>query len=216
MSASLLALGSGAVLLCAATSLWQRSLRGVVRTLALQGAALAGVAVVLGSRRHDGLLVGIGALVLASKGVVMPTLLRRVLRLDPSLQETTPVVNFSASLVASAVLTFVAFSSTRPLARLVPAPSGPLIPFGVATVLIGFFVLVARRKAASQITGLLMMDNGIGLVAFLATAGVPLLIELGVSFDVLLIVVVLRVLATRMRAELGGLDLDALTELRDT
>ncbi|MGH9020019.1 MAG: hypothetical protein ACRDV0_03265 [Acidimicrobiales bacterium] len=215
MSASWLDLGAGAVLLCAVTILWQRSLRGIVRTLALQGLALAGVAVILGVRRHDALLVGTGALVLVSKAIVIPELLRRVLRLDPALQETSPVVNFSASLVASTALTFLAFATTRPLVTLVSAPAGPLVPFGVATVLVGFFVLVARRMAASQIAGLLLVDNGIGLVAFLVTAGVPLLIELGVSLDVLLIVVVLRVLATRMQTQLGGLDLDALTELRD-
>ena len=50
-----------------------------------------------------------------------------------------------------------------------------------------------------QIVGLLLVDNGIALVAFLITAGVPFLIELGVTLDVLLGVVVLMVLAQRMR-----------------
>ena len=36
--------------------------------------------------------------------------------------------------------------------------------------------------------GILLVDNGIALVAFLATAGVPLLVELGASLDVLLAV----------------------------
>ena len=48
----------------------------------------------------------------------------------------------------------------------------------------------ARRSP--QIVGLLLVDNGIALVAFLLTAGVPLLVELGASLDVLLVVVVLR------------------------
>jgi len=57
--------------------------------------------------------------------------------------------------------------------------------------------------------------NGIALVAFLATAGVPLIVELGASLDVLLVVVVLQVLATQMRLRLGSFDLDQLTELHD-
>ena len=52
---------------------------------------------------------------------------------------------------------------------------------GFATLLVGFFVLVARRRPIFQIVGLLLVDNGIVLVAFLVTAGVPFLIELGVS-----------------------------------
>ena len=82
-------------------------------------------------------------------------------------------------------------------------------------MLIGFFALATRRKAVSQIVGILLVDNGIALVAFLATAGVPLIVELGASLDVLLVVVVLRVMATQMRLRLGSLDLDQLAELHD-
>jgi len=92
---------------------------------------------------------------------------------------------------------------------------GALVPVGFATLLVGFFVLVARRRPIFQILGLLLVDNGIALVAFLVTAGVPFLIELGVSFDVLLGVVVLMVLAQRLRHEFGDVDLDQLQELHD-
>jgi hydrogenase-4 component E len=85
----------------------------------------------------------------------------------------------------------------------------------MAAMLIGFFALATRRKAVSQIVGLLLVDNGIALVAFLATAGVPLIVELGASLDVLLVVVVLQVLTTQMRLRVGSLDLDQFSELHD-
>ena len=72
-------------------------------------------------------------------------------------------------------------------------------------MLVGFFALVTRRKAVSQIVGILLVDNGVALVAFLATAGVPLIVELGASLDVLLVVVVLRVLATQLRSRAWAL-----------
>ena len=82
-------------------------------------------------------------------------------------------------------------------------------------VLIGFFVLVTRRRALSQVVGFLLLDNGIAATAFLATAGVPLIVELGVSLDLLLVVLVLQVLTARLRATFGDTDLDELRELRD-
>ena len=60
-----------------------------------------------------------------------------------------------------------------------------------------------------------MLDNGIATVAFLTAGGVPLVVELGVSLDVLLVVLILQVLTARMQAAFGGTDLDDLTELRD-
>jgi hydrogenase-4 component E len=211
----ILELAASVVLLCAVVVLWRRSLRAIVHALAIQGLALGAVALALGLSGRDGGLVAVGCLVIAAKGIVIPALLRRVVAADPSNREATPLVNVPASLVAAAALTFVAYATTRPIVALVPTTAGRLIPAGFATLLIGFFAMTVRRKAISQIVGLLLVDNGIALVAFLATAGVPLLVELGASLDVLLVVVVLQVLSARIRAQFGTIDLDQLRELHD-
>jgi hydrogenase-4 component E len=214
-STTVLELAAGVVLVCAAVTLWRRSLAAIVKVLAIQGLALGAVALVLGLRHHDAALIAVAALVVVSKGAVIPTLLRRVVAGDPTSREAAPLVNVPASLVGAGMLTFLAYAATRPVVALVPTTAGRLIPLGIATMLIGFFAMVIRRKAVSQIVGLLLIDNGIALVAFLATAGVPLLIELGASLDVLLIVVVLRVFSAQMRSRFGVVDLDQLQELHD-
>jgi hydrogenase-4 component E len=206
---------AGAVLVCAVVILWRRSLGAVVKVLAVQGLALGAVALVLGVQGHDGALIAVACLVAAAKGVVIPMLLARVVGRDPTSREAEPLVNMPAALVAAAALTFLAYAVTGPVTALVPTAAGRLIPIGFATLLIGFFAMVVRRKAVSQIVGLLLVDNGIALVAFLATAGVPLLVELGASLDVLLVVAVLRVLAAQMQTTFGALDLDQLRELHD-
>jgi hydrogenase-4 component E len=75
--------------------------------------------------------------------------------------------------------------------------------------------MVTRRHAISQAAGFLMLDNGIAATAFLLTAGVPLIVELGASLDVLFAVIVIGVLTGRLRRAFGGADLDQLQELRD-
>jgi len=213
--ADLLDLTAGVVLACAVVALWRRDLRALVGVLALQGAALGALAAVLAIRGHDPGLGVIAGVVVVAKGLVIPLLLGRVVRRDPGSRETAPLVNVPASLVAAAGLVVVGYLSAGPLTALLPDATTRLAPIGLATVLVGFFVLVTRRKAISQIVGLLLIDNGIALVAFLLTAGVPFLVELGSSLDVLLVVVVLQVLATSMRARFGHLDLDQLRELHD-
>jgi hydrogenase-4 component E len=212
---SLLEMAVGLVTLCAFITLWRRSLVAIVRALAIQGMALGVVALVLGLHRHDDVLVVVGCLVVAAKGLVIPTLVKRALANEPLSRETSPLVNVPASLVGAGALTLLAYGTTRPVVALVSTSAGRLIPLGLATVLIGFFSMVVRRKATSQIVGLLLVDNGIALVAFLATAGVPLLVELGASLDVLLVVVVLRVLAVQLSSKFAVLDLDQLQGLHD-
>jgi hydrogenase-4 component E len=211
----LVELTSGVVLACAVVTLWRRDLRALVAILALQGVALAALAAVLAVRGGDVGLGVVAGVVLLAKGLVIPSLLARVVRRDPGSRETAPLVNVPASLVAAAGLVIVAYLSAGRLTSVFPSPATRLAPLGLATVLVGFFVLVTRRQAVSQIVGLLLIDNGVALVAFLLTAGVPLLVELGASLDVLLVVVVLQVLATSMRARFGHVDLDQLRELHD-
>jgi hydrogenase-4 component E len=213
--AGALGLAAAAVLLCAVVTLWRRSLGAIVRVLAVQGLALAGVAMAIGVHEHDAGLIVVAVLVLVAKAGIVPTLILRVVRRDPASRETQPLVNVPASLVAAGALTFLAFAVSRSVTSLVPTVPGHLIPFGLAAMLVGFFSLVARRKAVSQIVGILLVDNGVALIAFLATAGVPLIVELGASLDVLLVVVVLQVLATQLRSRLGTTDLDQLVELHD-
>ena len=211
---STLTLFVGAVLVCAVAVLWLAPVRAVVRVLAVQGLALGAVAATLGLHVHDAGLVATaggrgGGQGGAHPGVAAahrvgrrppretpvgqrPRLARRLRRLDPARLRLHPR-----------------------LTHVVGTHAGSLVPVGFATLLIGFFVLVARRRPIFQIVGLLLVDNGIVLVAFLVTAGVPFLIELGVTLDVLLGVVVLMVLAQRLQHEFGEIDLDELQELHD-
>jgi hydrogenase-4 component E len=212
---STLTLAAGAVLVCAVMVLWLSSVRSVVRVVATQGIALGCVAVTLGIHVGDAGLIAAAAVVLAVKGVAIPALLNKAVAGGALDRERRPLVNVPASLVASAALIVLAFAAARGVATFVGTTTGALVPVGVATLLLGFFVLISRRRPIFQMVGLLLIDNGIALVAFLGTAGVPFLIELGVSLDVLLGVVVLMVLAQRLRSEFGELDLDELQELHD-
>ncbi|MEV5880686.1 hypothetical protein AB0L75_42245 [Streptomyces sp. NPDC052101] len=217
----LLDLACGAFLLAAVLVLWWRELAAVVRVFALQGVALATIAVLLGAheQRWDLIAVGVGVGVL--RAGALPYLMRRALaalaadRGSEEVRETQPLVNVAASLLTAALLTLLAYAVARPLTGLDPTPATRALPVGLAVVLIGFFVLVTRRRALAQVVGFLLLDNGITATAFLATSGVPLIVELGVSFDVLLAVLVLQILTTRMRAAFGTTDIDDLRELHD-
>ncbi|QIZ37080.1 hypothetical protein [Saccharopolyspora sp. ASAGF58] len=212
----LLDLTGGALLLTAVLVLWRRELAIVIKIFALQGVALAALVAVLAAERGSWELGTVAAGVLVLRASVLPYLLSRALPgAGQQRRETRPLVNVATSLLAAAVLTLVAYGVSRPLVALAPSPAAQAIPVGIAVVLIGFFVLVTRRLALSQLIGFLLLDNGITAVGFLATAGAGLIVELGVSLDVLFVVLVLQILTTRMREAFGDTDLDELRELHD-
>jgi hydrogenase-4 component E len=214
--AQLVGLSTGVLLLSGVLLVWRRSLRAEVALLAIQGVALAGLVLVLGIHEASAELVAVAGLVLLLKAVVLPGVLARtVSRHSVGVREETPIINTTASLIALSLLTVLAFLVSRPLLELGDGPTTAAVPVGIALVLYGMLVLATRRHAISQLLGFLMLDNGIATVAFLTAGGVPLVVELGVSLDVLLVVLILQVLTSHIRTEFGAADLDDLSELRD-
>jgi len=214
--AQLIGLFGGVLLLCAVLIVWRRSIAAEVRLLAVQGGALAGLVTVLGVHERSTELLVVAGIVATLKVAVLPGMLSRaVARHGNALREETPLINTTTSLIAMSLLTMLAFLVSRPLLVLGDDPAIAAVPIGIALVLYGFLVLATRRHAFSQLIGFLVLDNGIGTIAFLTAGGVPLVVELGASLDVLLVVLILQVLTARIRSEFGDADLDDLTELRD-
>ncbi|MFC4532714.1 hypothetical protein [Sphaerisporangium dianthi] len=211
----ILDLACGTFLLTGVLVLWRRDLAAIVRLFAVQGAALGALVIVLGVHEGSAELVAAGVAVGGLRAGLLPYLMRRALVAGGEGRETRPLVNVATSLLVAAVLAMLAYAVSQPIVRLTPTPATQAVPVALTVLLVGFFVLVTRRRALSQVVGFLLMDNAITATAFLTTSGVPVVVELGVSLDVLLAVLVLQVLTTRMRAAFGGTDLDELRELHD-
>jgi hydrogenase-4 component E len=207
---------AGGLVLAAVLIVWRRELRAIVHLLAWQGLALTAIPALRGIHDRDAALIGVAVVVLVLRVAVLPWLLARVVKVEfTSRRESTPLVNTTSSLLITGGLTVAAFAITQPVVNLAPGPSTNAVPAAFAVVLIALFVLTTRLHAVSQAAGFLMLDNGIAATAFLLTAGVPLIVELGASLDVLLAVIVIGVLTGRLRHAFGDADLDKLQELHD-
>lgn len=211
----LLDLAVGVVAVTSFAALWLRQLVSVVRMVAVQGLALAAVAMVIGIHEGETELIAVSLMVAVLRGVILPGLVLRAVRSGDEHREVESRINVPASLLGAALLTLFAYATTRNVVDLVDTPEVQAMPLGIAVVLIGIMLMVTRRKAVLQIIGVLMLDNGIALVMFLGTSGVPLAVELGIASDVLLAMLILQVLTVKIRVEFGGTDLDQLRELRD-
>ena len=213
--ASLLDLAAGAFLLAAVLIVWRRELRSIVTLLAWQGIALAAIPLTEGIYQRDAALIVVGVVVLLLRAGLLPLLLARAVGPEvDERRESRPLINTTTSLLITAALTILAYAVTRPIIALDPTPATRAVPASFAVILIAVFVMVIRRRAVSQAVGFMMLDNGIAATAFLITAGVPLIVELGASLDVLFAVLVLGLLTGHMRATFGGTDLDQLRVLR--
>jgi hydrogenase-4 component E len=203
---------SAVLLLSAVLLVWRRAQVTALPLLSLQGIALASLVAVIGIEEGSPELLAVAALVLVFKAVALPFALARSGRGEYG---GAPLINTATSLIAMAALTALAYAVSAPLSVLGTGPTIQAIPVGIALVLFGFLLLVTGRHAIAQLIGFLVIDNGTATVAYLSSGGVPIIVELGVFLDVLLVILILYVLTGRIRDEYGDADLEDLTELHD-
>ncbi len=152
------------------------------------------------------------------KAALVPLALEKLVERMEIQQEIAPVVNVPLSLVISGGLTLVAYTVAEAVQRGDPAGAAAsghnTLAVAISLFLIGFFMMLNRRKAITQILALLSLENGLFLAAISLTYGMPLVVELGVFFDVLVAVMVLGILVYRIRESFESMDVSKLRRLQ--
>jgi hydrogenase-4 component E len=129
-------------------------------------------------------------------------------------QEIQPLFNPPFSILACGCLTLLGYMVARPFTTLTRLGSNTLA-VAITLLLTGFFLMINRRKAITQVLGLLTVENGVMLAAVaLTTYGMPLVVELGIFFDVMVAVMVLGILVYRIRESFSSMDTGKLSQLK--
>lgn len=208
---------AGLILISAFAMVATRQVQGVVRFFVIESLLLATASFLLGYKRASTDLWALGAITLTAKVVMIPWVLRRLLPGDfYERREISQTINIPSSLLLALLLAVFAEFLMAPLAA---AASDPVIrvnlPIGLAGVLIGAYSLIARREAIPQLIGILAMENGAFFAGIAIAAQLPIIAELGVAMDVILIAAVVGLLTRNIRQKLGTTEAAALSELKE-
>lgn len=187
-----------------------RSILLVAAQSILAGLAAIAVGISLGQWP---IVVG-GVLAIAFKGVVAPILLRSMLGSTTVAVERHPYIGMRLSLVAAIAIVFIAATTTADIGLSSTHGMARALPAAIAQVLTGLLLVMTRRKVMSLLVGILVFENGIALTAFAMTYGMPLVVELGIAFDLLVAVAVGWVYTRQMVEVLGTASTDSLRTLR--
>jgi hydrogenase-4 component E len=191
------------------------SLEGQVRVFALQSFVLAFLSALIAFYSGSLELLGVAVALVAVKGLMIPRVLDRAVSKIGLARVAAPYLGTAPALIICGVLTIIAFYVMTPIAASNPLPTADAIPLAFAGVLIGFFIMVNRRRAVTQILGFLMLENGIFLLALLATYGVPFIVEMGVFLDVLVAVLIMEVFVYRIKDNFDSIDVGQLGKLKE-
>ena len=125
------------------------------------------------------------------------------------------MIGYSFSILIALLIAGGSFLVCRriDLAELAVSPLSAPVAF--ATVLIGLFIIVARRKAITQAIGFLVFENGIAIFGTGMALEYGLIVELGILLDVFVLVFVMGIAVFQISREFDHIDSDRLNKLDD-
>lgn len=203
------------VLFTSFSLLAQTRLVASIHAFAWQGALVAAVTALVAAATAEPHLYISAAMTFCLKGLLIPWMLHRMVR-KLELDRHVDVLQRPALVImAGAGLVIFSYWIALPIERLELAATRNIVAISLSVVLIGLLMMVARKQAIVQVIGFMSMENGLFLAAVAATHGMPLVVELGVAFDVLVAAVLFGVFFFHIRESIDSLDVDQLNRLTE-
>lgn len=194
----------------------QVRLIAAIHAFAWQGALVAAVTIVVAITGEIHHLYFSAALTLALKALLIPWMLHRLTRRLELERHTESLQRPALVTMAAVALVIFSYWLVLPIVREELTFTRDIIAISLAVVLIGLLMMVFRTQAVAQVLGFMSMENGLFLAAVSATDGMPLVVELGVAFDVLVAMVLFGVFFLQIRDSIDSLNVDRLNRLRET
>lgn len=210
---SMLILVSGFVLVS------NKRVNSYIETFRLQSILLAVVAGLFSGfkliykNELDGIII-IFILIIAIKVVYIPYLLKKTVKKVEYTVEKDFFINIPTSIIICCCLVILTWYIISKIPAIDNAYAKMFLTNSISVVLIGLFFMISRRKAISQIIGFLVLENGMFLTAILTTSGMPMIVELGMFFDLLTGVLIMGIFVFRISETFDSIDINKLKNLK--
>jgi hydrogenase-4 component E len=182
--------------------------------LVLQTAMLSGISVLMSVSEAQSRLLILAIGVFLIKGVGIPLFLAQSAKRMGIERDKGVSISPTLSLMVGCGVLFLGYFLAPKFA--VPG----MMNYGsagmaLALIMIGMLLMITRRLALSQVVGFLTMENVIFLYSFTQTRHMPILLEMGIVFEVLIAVLIAGVFIFRINRSFEHIDVTDMRRLHD-
>jgi hydrogenase-4 component E len=154
-------------------------------------------------------------LTLALKVIFIPAMLRReVLKMNMH-RDVEALKNKTMIMLSGASLMIFSYYILHPIVQTSNAVMINALAVGLSVILLGMLLMISHRQAIAHVVGFMSIENGLFFAAIVATHGMPMVVELGVAFDVLVAAILFGIFFLHIRTSIDSLDVDLLNRLHE-
>jgi len=203
------------MLLSSTLMIMQSHITSLIKLLILQNIILA-CYILTKALHHPELALWISfAITTFIKVIVLPVLLWKLTRFLKLSGRIEPIVNKATLLIIATVMILFGLLLGHKTAVIIPHALLSGFSLGLANAFVAVILIIFRRKAVSQVIGLLVLENSIFIIAATLSTGFPWLIELGMSFDILMGFMIFTLFLIRIRQQYGSFQMSHIEKLRE-
>lgn len=205
------------VLLVVFAMMREALLRSQVRLYAVQSLAVSALAGVLASSQHAGELYALACISFFLKVVVVPAVVLRLLREAEVDLAGSHRFGVATMVLVGVVVSVIAFLTVSDVHVVSSGGSGlpvPALSAAAATVLVSFALVIFRSDVVSQAVGFFSMENGVSVASLVVAARMPLILEVGFLFDLLVAGIAFGVIMRAHHRRSASLSTETLDQLR--
>lgn len=207
---------SALILLTSFMLLMQSRIQGMIRVFAWQSALLALTTLWQAMIIHEVELYLFAAVTFILKVMFFPYLMHYLVQKLNIRHKVATMMHPFLLLIFAAVLVLFCYQLMSPAEQgILLWRTNNVIAVALAVTLLGMMLLITHRKAVSHIIGFMSMENGIFFAALITAHGMPMAVELGIAFDVLVAMILFGVFFFHIRSSIDSLDVDRLNRLRE-
>lgn len=186
-----------------------------INTIAIQALVLCAFPILTAPAMPGVWTMVMVGLAIVIKAGVLPTLVRRAMNDTGVVRELEPLVGYGFSVFIGAGILVLSVLAAQPLRVPGGATAQLLVPGTLFTILTGLFLIVARRKAITQVIGFLAMENGIYMFGVTFAVKEPWLVQAGVLLDVFAAVFVMGIIIHRINREFDHIDTYSFSDSKE-
>lgn len=185
-----------------------------IKLLVLQSIILTIFSITIALKTNTSALFITAGLTLVIKAIAIPAILHyTIVKIDIN-RYTEPYMNRQYSLAIALGLLIVSYYVTGQMNLPGNESLNEFLPVSVSLIFLGSFIMIVHKKAIMQGVGLITIENGLFLLTVSIFTGMPLVVELGIFFELLIMVIIIGILSFRIHSAFDSISTDKLKKLK--
>jgi len=151
------------------------------------------LALLIGTELNDKAMLITGVATIIIKAIGIPYLLKFLSQKFQFVRQIQPEIKVQYAIVLIPAILVFTFYLAEPITHMIHGNAN-YVAISISSLFLSLLLMMEHKNVAPKIIGFLSMENALFLLGITATDGMPMLVELGIFFDLLMAIVVINLL----------------------